>query len=75
MKIAEILLTLIFIVLVIIWYYVWNIDSRMGEMSADIGSQIGQMSADIDSINTTLNKWFEASLGKEDLDYIINWLK
>lgn len=64
MKIADILLTLIFIVLVIIWYYVWNIDSRMWEMSADI-----------DSINDTLNKWFEASLGKEDLDYIINWLK
>ena len=46
MKIADILLTLIFIVLVIIWYFVWNIDS-----------QIDKLSWDIDSINNTLNQW------------------
>ena len=46
MKIADILLLLIFIVLVIIWYYVWNIDSELKELWKTNNS-----------INDTLNQW------------------
>lgn len=64
MKIADILLTLIFLALTIIGYFVWSIDNGVKELGKTTNS-----------INDTLNQWFEASLWQEDLDYIINWLK
>lgn len=56
----------------------WAIFCRQGEILENQNQALENhkvMLNEIHSINDTLNKWFDASISQEDLDYIKNWLK
>ena len=65
MKIADILLTLIFIVLVIIWYFVWNIDSQIWRVSFEIENMQEYNGERFDKIISELNN-IEITVEYED---------